>query len=287
VQGERVDLDTASAEALEQGVGEVQAGRGRCHRPIMPSVHGLIAFTIERGRVGMMRDVGRKRGQSIPDDELVDRPVLALHEPLPRLTQPGDDQTRDRRVTHLEASAYTTPSPGTDERAPPPASTVPVSRRHEHELHGRSPRIAGQDSRRDHARLVHNQAVTRPEKIGKIGEAMVAEALPGAVHEEKTRRVSYRRRLLGDGLGRQVVLELGEVHDLSVYRETRDGEADHASLPRVISATSVTRGPCPDSSTPGSAGPCSLARPCPWPPTDTCPRHGHSHARRSARCRRR
>src|SRR5207247_787746 len=50
VQRDLVELDAPRAQAIEQGVREVQAGGRRRHRPRWPRVHRLIALPIVRGR---------------------------------------------------------------------------------------------------------------------------------------------------------------------------------------------------------------------------------------------
>src|SRR2546425_1143 len=61
VQRELVELDAPRAQAIEQGVREVQAGGRRRHRPRWPRVHRLIALPIVRGRRREPFDVGRQR----------------------------------------------------------------------------------------------------------------------------------------------------------------------------------------------------------------------------------
>src|SRR5262249_20089177 len=145
--------------------------------------------------------------------------------------------------TGRELDSGAAPAARARQRAP----AAPVDRLEEQELHLAAAGIARQDPRRNHARVVDDEAITRSEQVGKLGEAVVLEAAACAVDDEQPRRIAGRRGGLRDQLGRQLVVEVRELHEPSVYM---------GALPLGTKAESADRPPAPRRS-PGLRAPCA------------------------------
>ena len=62
----------------------------------------------------------------------------------------------------------------------------------------------------EHARVVHHQAVSRPEPGRQVAHVAFVTGARGSVEDQEARGVARLRGLLGDPLGRQDELEEGE-----------------------------------------------------------------------------
>ncbi len=65
--------------------------------------------------------------------------------------------------------------------------------------------------RLDDARVVQDQGVARTHELGEILERQVAQGA-ARIEVQQAAGGAYRGRMLGDELGRQVVIELGDEH---------------------------------------------------------------------------
>ena len=92
-----------------------------------------------------------------------------------------------------------------------------VDRLDEQQLDRAPAGIPRQDPRRDHARVVDDEAVARAQQIRELGKHVVFQASAGAVDHEEPRCVPRWGGRLRDQLGRQIVVELRQVHGTSVY----------------------------------------------------------------------
>src|SRR5262249_58944071 len=78
-------------------------------------------------------------------------------------------------------------------------------------------RVDREDARRNHARVVDDDAVPRAQQLGELPKHVILERAAAAIDQEEPCRVALGRRGLGDCVGRQVVLEVVDVHDPAVY----------------------------------------------------------------------
>ena len=69
---------------------------------------------------------------------------------------------------------------------------------------------------RQHARVVAHQQVAGPQQRGQVGEVTVLDALPtgrrAAIADQQAGGVARLGRMLGDQLGRQLVVQLFKPH---------------------------------------------------------------------------
>ncbi len=126
----------------------------------------------------------------------------AVREALPDLhaRRPGSD---------LHDRARTYPAARPHQRFPRPALT----RAQQQDLHttaGHDPATA--KPRRNHARVVQDQHVAGVQILADVAKDAVGEAPGGAVHNQQPGSVARRGRLLGDELGWQRVVEVGQPH---------------------------------------------------------------------------
>ena len=142
--------------------------------------------------------------------------VLCNVEPNERWTE-----TMLHEFGHAVYDRELDPSPAPAPRARQRAPAARVDRFEEQQLHLASGGVPRQDPRRDHARIVDDEAVTRAEQVGKLGEAMILEAAARAVDDEQSRCIARRSRRLRDQLGRQLVVEIRKLHEPSVYTLAR------------------------------------------------------------------
>ena len=78
----------------------------------------------------------------------------------------------------------------------------------------------------DHLRLVDHDDVAGLEQVGELGDRAVLGWGAAAV-DEQARRVTGLDRQLGDALRRQVVVEVGEAHGITLRRRRSDGICQH------------------------------------------------------------
>src|SRR5262249_8786408 len=71
----------------------------------------------------------------------------------------------------------------------------------------------------NHTRVVDDDTVPRTEELGQLAKGVVFQGAAGAIDQEEPRRVALGRRRLGDRVGRQIVLEVVDLHDLAVYTD--------------------------------------------------------------------
>ena len=189
-----VERDALVVETGEQLGREVQSRRRRRRGACVPRVHGLVAL----GIVGLLVDVWRK-------GQLARRLADGANDPstvAERL-----DEIHERAVgsvSGLQALARPQAARGPGERLPDPAAEW-LDEQH---LDLSPARPARTQPRRHDARVVHDREVTR-QLVREVGERPVPH-LPGrTVEHEQARGVAPCRRMLGDQVGREVVVELG------------------------------------------------------------------------------
>src|SRR5262249_35096952 len=105
--------------------------------------------------------------------------------------------------------ALAEPRRAADQRLP---GTVAVERSDEEHLQSSAGGTSCAQARRDDLRVVQHQQVAGTQQPRQVDDVRMAEGSGLAVELEETRRRPLRRRLLRDQLGRQRVVEVGELH---------------------------------------------------------------------------
>ena len=217
MERELQNLHAVAAEGVQEARREVQARRRRGDRSRRMRVDGLVALAVLRGRRGESADVRRQRRLAVPIEQVLDRAAERLDDAETVRLDAHDAQARLRRGADDELDAGAAPAAGPHERAP----ASPFEGRREQELDRSPAGVPRQDARRDDARVVDDEAVTRPQEIRKLGEHVVFERRARAVDHEEPRRAAHWARRLGDQLRREIVVELREVHGTPVYMVER------------------------------------------------------------------
>ena len=207
VERHPVELDAPRPEGGEQRRGEVKACRRRGHGAGPGRVDGLVARPVLAAGLPVPVDVRRERRQPMDLEERLDRtgPVEPDARPPQLLPgghgRPGSPVGQDNRRPDRTA-------PGrTEERGP--RVTDRVEQQHLDVALGTldSPEEpGGQDPR-----VVHHEAVPRPQEAREVAHPGIPERVGPLVENEEARRVARLRRLLGDPVRGQRVVELGEV----------------------------------------------------------------------------
>ena len=73
--------------------------------------------------------------------------------------------------------------------------------------------VAGQHAGRNHPRIVDDDAVPRTEQIGQLAKPVIFERAARAVDQKEARAVALGGRRLGNGLERQLIIEILQLHD--------------------------------------------------------------------------
>ena len=205
--------DAPRPQPIEQSRRKVQAGRRSRHRTARRRVDGLVALVESTGRFGPL-DVGR---QGHVADGVDGGVHIAVIRPEPDRAPARDGGAR----------APPAPAGGRRLRMPPairPSASVRGGRAHPSVrrpaapaagTRRRPPLGSRRPSRRAGTTRVSLTTSTSPgaSSVSQIRDAMVGARPRGAVEPQQARPVAHRRRLLGDQLGRQVVVEIRKAHE--------------------------------------------------------------------------
>lgn len=77
-----------------------------------------------------------------------------------------------------------------------------------------------QQSRGKHPRVVDDHKVTRQEQIRQRCDEYVAEMTGRAIEQQQTRAAALWSRILGDELGREIEIELADIHPAFMVART-------------------------------------------------------------------
>ncbi len=195
----RGDPDPPLPQAGEHGLREVQSGGGggRRHGPV--GEDGLVA-------VGVVEGLGDVRGQGRPADlrEHLEQgavPGVGRHQPPP-LPQVVADLDRQPRAGHDRARHQ--PLRWPYECLPP--SVGPLL---EEQHLDRTPRVTpAEEPRRQHPGVVDHHEIARREQLRQVADEAVLH--PVTPVDQQAGRVPLLPRALGDGLGRQLVVDVGD-----------------------------------------------------------------------------
>ena len=189
----------------------MQAGRRRRHRAALRRVHRLVALGVDGGVAAP--DVRRQGNVPHAVDRLVDGgAVLGPQADGAAAVEPaGEHLPAQPAPAALEddARAGAKPLPGMHEGVP-----APVAARGQEQALDRSParHPPAQQPRGDHPRVVDDEQIARREEGGKRPDGVVPEAAGGPVEDEQAGRLALGRRGLGDSVGGEVEVEVGDAH---------------------------------------------------------------------------
>ncbi len=200
------DVREAHAARIERGqhrVVEVQAGGRRGDRAGLARVDRLVALAV--ARLGVAPDIRRQRHVAVALEQL--EPGIAV---LPQYEQIAiarahlafDAALEDQARARLRRLA----------RAQLREQRVLVEHAFDQHLDLAAAILAPEQARRDHARIVEHQQVTRFDQRGEVGEKPVVEAIPRRVDAEQARRAAILERRLRDQVLGKLVVEIAESH---------------------------------------------------------------------------
>ena len=194
------------AQRIQQRLVEVQARGGRSNGAGIACIHGLVARLV--AGIGGVRDVRRQRHLAMP---LHHPQHLVVEAQLEEVVVPRDHLRLDTRRER-------DPAPGLERLAR--ARLHQRAMRIEHPLHQHlhlaAAVLAAMQPRLHHARVVHDQHVVGRDEPRDVGKAEVFERAGRAVEVQEAARGALRRRMLRDQLGREGVVEVGELHPHSI-----------------------------------------------------------------------
>ncbi len=223
VQRDRGNLDPLTAQGVEHGGGEVQAGGGRGHGSRLARVDRLVARRIlgallRPGSFGA-GNVGRQGCAAVLVEQLPERSLSGepyLYRAIFRTG--GLDLGRNRTVAHGGAQTGTPGPAAAAERLPAHgAGILPlryILRRFERLQQQELDLAAGVapvslEARGKDPRVVDDHEIARAQIGGQIGESAMPERTAAAVEHQHARRGAFGGRMLRDQLGRQVVVVVG------------------------------------------------------------------------------
>lgn len=239
-------LDPAGGEGREQGAGEMQAGGGRGDRARAVGEHRLVALAV----AGAVRapDVGGQRhapaalgqrehpaGAGLEGEGA--RAVVMARQHLGRAER--------GRARACVRGAEADPGPGAHPAAHQAAPALtPIRRRlrrlgvDQQDLERAAAGLGPGQARRDHARAVEHQEIAAAQPCGQVGDALVAQAVAAAGHQQ-ARGVARLDRLLGDELRRHREVEERGQHAWSGLQ--RAGARQRPGRPQAMVASSAGR----------------------------------------------
>ena len=187
-----VHLDAARAQPRRAARGvKCSPAVGAATEPGAPRVDRLVALAVLAARRGVARDVRRQRRQAVLAQQVGDR---AAERSTTRTSRVGaDDRSRarpaDRRST-----------PGRHRRPGRVSARQRARRRRRGTAARPRARRRGQHARRNHSRVVHDEAVARLQEVGS-SVTRGSSAAVRAIDHQQARVLARRRRRLGDQLG--------------------------------------------------------------------------------------
>ena len=195
---------------LEQGAVEVQACRGRRHRPCRPGEHGLVALVI--GQLVCPLYVWRQRHVSVLAHETFHGRAVHAREldQADAVRQAVPDPDRD--AAHLHRGPRRELLPGPDKRAPQPRARR--LRVQQQDLGGSASgppcgiAARAEQSRGQHAAVVDDQAITRPDEARQVGDRAVGPGACPPVDRQHAAVAAPGERALGDQPLGQFVVEI-------------------------------------------------------------------------------
>src|SRR3989442_105726 len=73
-------------------------------------------------------------------------------------------------------------------------------------------------SRRDHARIIHDQQFVAAKHFRQLAESAIFPAVARAVQKKQPRGVAFGQRMLRDQRSWQDIIEFGKLHRLAEWR---------------------------------------------------------------------
>ena len=200
MQGDGGALDAARIQRRQQAGREMQPGRGRGDRARLAGEHRLVRVPVARVAAFRALDIGRQRHGAVRLKRRVEfRPFRRERQrDFPAL--PALLQHRFEPAGKGDPVALAEPPPGPGEGEPAPLVEALVQQGFD--CRRAAPPV---EARRDHARVVDNHEVARPEQVRQFGNAAVRES---GRNMQQPRRVARLHRPLRDQPGGQVEIEI-------------------------------------------------------------------------------
>ena len=199
VQGHAGNAHAALVQAREQGLVEVQPGGGRGHRAGVARIDRLVAPLVLG--IGRMRDVRRQRQHAFALEHVQHRrieaqqPELAVAlEHLGPCRAEQQPRARARRLARAQLR----------QRLALAGDAL------DQHLHAPAAGLGAAQARAQDAGVVEHQQVARREQPGQRVEAQVGQRT--VRHVQQARGGTLHARMLRDQLGRQLEVEVGQVH---------------------------------------------------------------------------
>ncbi len=199
-----------SMQRIDKGRGEVQPRGRRRDRAGLAGEHRLVTLAVDRHAAPRPLDIGRQRHRAMPREGRAERLALdveaQLHGAIRLL---GDDFGREA-LGEFDAVAGMQPPRAFGIGLPAPAAEIV----RQGDLDRRRAAPADQP-RRDHLGVVAHQQIARPQQVGQVGDLPVCEPARRR-HHQQPRGIARLGRAVGDQLARQVEVEIGKAHHVSL-----------------------------------------------------------------------
>ncbi len=220
IEGERVDFDAGEAQAGEDFGGEMEAGGGSGDSRAAGGVNGLVTLTV--GELVFAADIGRERnvsqafdgGAGVARGGIEAEAAQAVH-------SAGQNSGDEFAIGEADALAGADFAAGTNQSFPDGW----LEFAEEKDFDGRRKQLRGGAGRRGggqaaseeaggkDACIIEDHELIAAKERGKIAEAAIVEFAGGQIEEQEARGIARIQGTLGDGMGREVVIEIGKVHD--------------------------------------------------------------------------
>jgi hypothetical protein len=209
VEGHLGDFDAGGGELVQDLAGEVEAGGGGGDGTGVSRPDGLVALAV-LGLVGPL-DVWRQRHMAetlqVGLDGLGEAQAVAAGLFLV-------DDLGGQALVEMNHGAGTGAPAGLHQSVPLPLAGFSGQQ----DLDLPSSRTPAEEARRDHPRVVDHQEVPGAEQLREIADAAVA--FRSLAVEDKQAARAARRGMLGDPVGRQLVVEVAGQHGAPVIRHS-------------------------------------------------------------------
>jgi hypothetical protein len=206
------DFDAAGLQFIENPSREMEPGGGGRDRTALSRVHRLIPLAIlpfapafpQAGRFSS--DIRRERRTAQAFQDRLQVPLVQeLHGALSELSDSGDASPQ---LTASEMQHRSEPKSSRRPRQNLPA--VGGFGPYQQELHDRPRFGAATELGREDARVVHHEQILGAQEIGELLESVVTDPSRLDPELEEPREISPFQGLLGDELGRKLVVEVGD-----------------------------------------------------------------------------
>ena len=199
VQGHEGVADARGRSFLEHCIVEMQARRRRCHGSGFTGINGLVALVIRGLRLAL--EVGRQRHLAMR---------VKIRQQRRREIQPEElaiasGHRRSHAGRKLQPRSLAGCLAGTHLRDRLRLSLQPLDQ------HFAAPAgfLAAAQPRVDHARIIKYEQIAWPQQQRQVREAAIAQLVANLEQAARTSRV---RRMAGNQLPRQLVVEVGNLH---------------------------------------------------------------------------